>query len=240
MRAFRYNGVDFSRWMKATPTKKLGQDISVETSEVPGRPGAVVLGSQVGAKAIPFLCQLREPWAPWRQMEEVRRRIELALYAPDGAELVSPEAPDLAYKDVYLTSPGELENLWKTGRAELEFTAYDPMPYGRHRSVIDATDEFKVGGTYQTWPVVTVRPAAGDHVRVTHAQSSDFIQLERDFDGTEEVVVDCGRQLVTVDGDSAMRFLTVTSDFFAFEPGANSVRVDLGDASAEWQERWVR
>ena len=240
MRAFKYNGVDFSRWLKATPTVKAGHEMTVETSEVPGRPGAVPLGTQTQPKTVSFFCRLRVPWSGWEQTAWLRRKLAAALYAPDGAELVSPDEPGMRYKDAYMTSPGEWESMWASGSATIDFTCYDPVAYGARRSVPDASEAFAVGGTYPTWPTVTAKPTAGDGMRLVHVQSSDFIQLEHDFDGTEEVAVDCARQLVTIDGDSAMRYLTVTSDFFRLPPGENSFRLEGGGSvSCEWDERWL-
>ena len=238
MKAFKFNGVDFSRWLSATPVGvPVSHSLSVTASEVPGRPGAVPTFAQTGAKEMRFFARLRVPWCGWRQVQELQRRISTALYAPEGAELVSPRNPSLRYKDVYLTDPGEWDGLWASGSAEVGFTAYDPIAYGVRRKIADASNEFDVMGTWETRPVVTARPKAGGYWQA-YCNGAVF-RLQREFDGTEVIVVDSEKALVTVDGASAMTDLTTGSDFPVFKPGKNVFQVEGGSVSAEWDERWL-
>ena len=138
-----------------------------------------------------------------------------------------------------LTSPGALDTLWHTGEATLTFTAYDPVAYGAEgRATVSGTSGVQVGGTFRTYPTVTVRPdGSTSALRLTNMGTGEFVQIDKAVTASSAVVIDMAAPQATVDGSPAP--VTFESDFFPLEPGANSLKLSSGTATVQWTERYV-
>ncbi len=216
-----------------------GHSVEPRTVAVPGRAGAVLLGGEVPPKVL----RVRLFWDALLGLDAVARaraRHELyaALLCTGGAELVVPGDPELTYRDAVCTGCGDWTSLFADGSAEVEFTCCDPVGYGALRSTDTAV--FQVGGTWATWPVVSVAAAAGTAVEVADAESGAYVLVERAFVGGEKVVIDFQRESCAVDGVDASAAVSVASEFFSLAPGARElVFAGCASHSVSWFERWV-
>ena len=206
---------------------------------VPGRAGAVLLGGEVPPKVL----TVRLYWDSLLGLDaaaraRARHEVCAALLAAGGGELVVPGDPELTYRDAVCTACGAWSSLFADGSAEVEFTCYDPIGYGSQRSTESAA--FTVGGTWPTWPVVSVVAAAGSSVEIADGDSGAYVLVERAFVGGEEVVVDFQAETCAVDGSDACAAVSVASEFFSLAPGARElVFTGCGSHSVSWHERWV-
>ena len=238
MRSIKYCGTDFSQWCLAEVVEPCGHAVEPRTVAVPGRAGAVLLGGEVPPKVL----TVRLYWdaTDWDAVSRaaVRHRIYAALLNRDGGELVVPGDPAMTYRDTVCTGCGDWSSLFADGSAEVEFTCLDPIGYGGYG--VSPNETFRVNGTWETWPVVTMAAAAGDAVKVVDAASGKFVLVERAFVGGESVTLDFARETCLVDGVDASGYVALGSDFFPLSPG--DVTLAFSGCLAHtvtWRERWV-
>ena len=239
MRSISYCGTDFSTWCLAEVVEGCGHAVAPRVVSVPGRAGAVLLGGEVPPKVL----RVRLFWDSLLGMDaaaraKARHEVYAALLATGGGELVVPGDPELTYRDAVCTGCGDWSSLFADGTAEVEFTCYDPIGYGIQRATESAV--FVVGGTWVTWPVVSVVAAAGTSVEIADGDSGAYVLVERAFVGGEAVVVDFQRETCLVDGADASACVSIASEFFSLAPGARElVFSGCVSHSVSWFERWV-
>ena len=218
-----YNGFDFAPWFDTRlVTRSLLPEYEIATRDVPGQPGSRFMRAELK----PLTIDVAAAWRarPADDMAALRRLMASRL---------------LCLKEAVLTSPGALDALWHTGEATLTFTAYDPVAYGAEgRATVSGTSGVQVGGTFRTYPTVTVRPGGSTSaLRLTNMGTGEFVQIDRAVTASSAVVIDMAAPQATVDGSPAP--VTFESDFFPLEPGANSLKLSSGTATVQWTERYV-
>lgn len=234
-----YNGFDFSPWFKTKLiTRSLLPEYDVETQNVPYRPGERFMR----AKMKPLTITVRAEWRarPSDDMAVLRRTMAARLLCLKEAPLYLDDERHLGiYYMAVLTSPKELDNLWHTGSAELEFTAYDPIAYGaHHKGSVGYNTSLAVGGSYETRPVITCKPGGSvSYLKLTNMDTGEFVQINASLASSSAVIIDMGEEQTTVNGQN--QALTYDSDYFALQPGRNSLRLSSGSGTIEWDERHV-
>lgn len=234
-----YNGFDFSPWFTTRlMTRSLLPEYEIETQDVPYRPGERFMR----AKIKPLTIAVRAEWRarPSDDMAALRRTMAAKLLCLEEAPLYLDDERHLGihYKAV-LTSPGELDTLWHTGSADLEFTAYDPVAYGAtRRGTVGYSTVLTVGGSYETRPVITCKPGGSvSYLKLTDMDTGEFVQVNASLSASSAVVFDMEGQKTTVNGQNAA--VTYESDYFALQPGRNSLRLSSGSGTVEWVERHI-
>ena len=240
MRSIVYCGVDFGSWCSAEAFEPCGHAVSPRAVAVPGRPGAALLGGEVG----PRVLRVRLYWDFLRDVDEagradVRHAVYAALLRPGGGVLRLPGDPGVAYRDAVCTGCGSWSSLFADGVAEVEFTCFDPVGFGALRSSGDC--RFVVGGSWATWPVVEMVAEAGDSVGVSSAADSPCgVVVERAFVGGEKVSIDFEREACLVDGVDCSSCVSLGSGFFLLSPGVCELEFAGCSAhSVSWFERWL-
>ena len=159
------------------------------------------------------------------------------LAAPSGAELELPGEPGLSWRDAVVTGASDWDSLFEDGSCEVEFTCFDPVAYGDGKS--SAGTALAVGGTWETWPVVTLTALAGSSVKVADGLGR-YVLVEREFAAGDEVVMDFAAEAVTVDGVDVSADVAVESTFFSLAPGSHSLTFSGCSAhTVAWTERWL-
>ena len=238
MSTLAYNGHDFSEYVAAELVEPAGHALSPRALAVPGRPGAVLLGCELPPRVLRVRLFLD---AGVRLSAEERSAIRHELYgwlvAPMGAELSLTGEPDLTWRDAVVTDASDWDSLFEDGSCELAFTCFDPVAYGEGKS--SAAGTLTVGGTWATWPVVTLTALAGPSVRVADGLGR-YVLVEREFEAGDEVLLDFRSEAVTVDGADASADVAVESTFFSLAPGSHSLAFSGCSAhTVEWVERWL-
>lgn len=246
MRSIGFAGHDFSPYTTAEVFLPAAHGMVPEAREVPGRPGALLLGGSIPPKRMRARLFLDlEDDADAEDLAGIRHEMASWLASDEGAELTLPGEPGLTYRDVLCTDFSEWDCLFEDGSCELEFTAFDPVAWGElkaYQYVPQGSDPLglPVGGTYRTAPTFEFTAAAGDSVKV--ACGDGYVEVERTFAGGEDVVVDCEARSVTVDGEDARADVTLGSDLSLWaEPGFSLFSAEGFD---EWYvvmftERWL-
>lgn len=234
-----YNGFDFSPYLRVNPHRGILPPTSVETEVVPGRDGSRLVSARLSELTVSVDVEMR-PVAGW-DTAELRRMLAAALWSPDPAPLVLPDDPG-RYLMAVVDGETELSTLWDTGEATIAFRCPDPVAYGSDREEAMTTSLVVVGGgSYPSSPVITARPAKGSYYRVTNEATGERVQLNMSFTGAGDqvVTIDCAAQHCEVNGASADRYVTLDSDYFQLQPGANRLSASSGSATVRWTERWL-
>ena len=238
MSSIVYNGHDLSPYVTAELVEPAGHALSPRALAVPGRPGAALLGCELPPRVLRVRLFLD---AGVTLTAEERSAIRHELYgwlvAPSGAELELPGEPGLSWRDAVVTDASDWDSLFEDGSCELAFTCFDPVAYGEGKS--SAAGTLTVGGTWETWPVVTLTALAGPSVKVADGLGR-YVLVERQFSAGDEVLLDFQREAVTVEGEDASADVAVESTFFSLSPGAHSLTLSGCSAhTVAWVERWL-
>lgn len=238
MSSITYNGHDFSPYVKAELVEPAGHVPTPRTLAVPGRPGAVLLGSELPPRVLRVRLFLDAGISLTSdERSEIRHGLYGWLAAPGGGELELPGEPGLTWRDAVVTGVTDWDSLFEDGSCEVAFTCFDPVAYGEERS--SSASALTVGGTWRTWPVVTLTASAGSSVRVTD-ELGRYVLVERSLAAGDEVVMDFAAEAVTVDGGDASADVAVESTFFPLEPGAHTLAFSGCSAhTVAWTERWL-
>ena len=238
MSSIVYNGHDLSQYVTAELVEPAGHALSPRALMVPGRPGAALLGCELPPRVLRVRLFLD---AGVTLAAEERSAIRHELYgwlvAPMGAELSLTGEPDLTWRDAVVTDASDWDSLFEDGSCELAFTCFDPVAYGEGKS--SAAGTLTVGGTWATWPVVTLTALAGSSVKVTDGLGR-YVLVERDFAAGDAVLLDFQHEAVTVDGVDASADVAVESTFFSLVPGEHTLTFTGCSAhTVAWTERWL-
>lgn len=238
MSALSYNGHDFSDYVAAELIEPAGHALSPRTLAVPGRPGAVLLGCELPPRALRVRLFLDAGVAlTAEERSAIRHEMYGWLVAPAGAELSLTGEPDLTWRDAVVTGVSDWDTLFEGGSCEVEFTCFDPVAYGDEAT--SSGTALTVGGTWGTWPVVTLTALSGSSVKVAD-ELGRYVLVERTFAAGDEVVMDFAAESVTVDGGDASADVAVESTFFSLAPGAHTLAFTGCSAHAvTWTERWL-
>ncbi len=234
-----YNGFDFSPWFKTKLiTRSLLPEYDVETQDIPYLPGERVMHVKLKPLPLKVLAEWRA--RPSDDMAALRRIMAARLVCLKEAPLYLDDERHLGvYYMAMLTSPNELDTLWHTGSAELDFTAYDPIAYGAKRSgAVGYSTTLTVGGSFETRPVITCKPGGSvSYLKLTNMDTGEFVQINENLNSSASVVIDMEEQHVTVNGQTHAP--TYESSFFPLHPGRNSLRLSSGTGTIEWTERHI-
>lgn len=233
-----YNGHDLSPYVTAELVEPAGHALSPRSLAVPGRPGAALLGCELPPRVLRVRLFLDAGISLGAdERSEIRHVLYGWLVAPSGAELELPGEPGLSWRDAVVTDASDWDSLFEDGSCELAFTCFDPVAYGEGKS--GAAGTLTVGGTWATWPVVTLTALAGPSVRVADGLGR-YVLVEREFAAGDEVLLDFRREAVTVEGEDASADVAVESTFFSLVPGEHTLTFTGCSAhTVAWTERWL-
>ncbi len=238
MSLLTYNGHDFSPYVTAELVEPAGHALSPRALAVPGRPGAVLMGSELPPRVLTvrLFLDAGASLTPGER-SDVRHILYGWLVAPEGGELSLSGEPGLTWRDAVVTGVSDWDSLFEDGSCEVEFTCFDPVAYGA--SFASASNAFAVGGTWATWPVVELVASAGSSVRVAD-ELGRYVLVERAFSAGDVVVMDFAAETVTVGGAGAAADVAVESTFFPLAPRSHALAFAGCSAhEVSWTERWL-
>lgn len=238
MSSLTYNGHDLSDYVTAELVEPAGHALSPRALMVPGRPGAALLGCELPPRVLRVRLFLDAGVTlTAEERSAIRHKLYGWLVTPMGAELSLTGEPDLMWRDAVVTDASDWDSLFEDGSCEVEFTCFDPVAYGDAKS--SAAGTLTVGGTWATWPVVTLAALAGSSVKVADGLGR-YVLVEREFEAGDEVLLDFTSEAVTVEGEDASADVAVESTFFSLAPGSHSLAFSGCSAhTVEWVERWL-
>ena len=238
MKSIIYRGHDFAPLVTAETVLAPTPVAEAKTRVIPGRPGALLLGGAlvpVEIRVKLMLKMVRRSTAA--ELSVMRHTLAGWLCGTGGGELVLPEEPELTYRDCVVTEAVAWDALFEDGCCEVVFTAYDPVAWGKKRSVAGA--RFRVEGTWRTWPVVEVRASASTTFMVERDGKQALALVDPTKNG-DVIVFDCGKGTCTINGMPADERVALTSEFFALEPGEHELSLRACElVGCTYRERWL-
>lgn len=229
-----FGGVDFSDITRAEVAEVASPVVSCESVAVPGRDGAVLLGTTVAPRDVTVRLMLDAAGSDEGSIAHHRARIAAALCAPGGHVLELPGG--LRYRDCVCVAGGAWTTWTGDGTCDVVFRAFDPIAYGSECESKGL--RFDVGGSWPTWPTITLRAESAASVAVSCGSKS--VTVETGFSGGELVVIDMAEGTATVDGLNACADIALESDFFALAPGECLLQVsNCSLVGCSWEERWA-
>ena len=235
-----YTGYVLSDFLQVISVEKPGASRVNNTKQVSGMDGTLPMGSTLSPVTIPVTFLLSE-----MDMMERRERIRELYYMIRSREPARLEfASDCGL--YYMAVPdGEvpIQDHVRAGKVVVSFRADSPMLYGAERSVTvpsGGSAQIMVGGTYPTEPTV-VGSLTGDstagNVWGLRVDGGSYFHVQLGS-GQREVVADCERCVVTVDGTVTLP--TLDSDWLRLDVGPHTLTNDVGSGACTvtWRERW--
>lgn len=172
-----------------------------------------------------------------RTTSALRHKLNALLSVKDGV-LILPEEEELEYYGAKVTDVNPWDELFDGGSTVVTFQCADGIAYGDAR--MSRADKIGANGTAATYPVFELVAAEGDSVMVLHMGAQRFVNIVGTFEGGERVVVDCGRESVTIDGVRADAQVGFYSDFFPLTPGENELAfAGCTEHTTSYRERWL-
>ena len=229
---------DLNQWVRVKHDRRLAPKITDSTVTVPGRPGAILMRSQMKPLEIPAEIRLKLAPCTSEDTAKIWRMLAGILITSDERKLVLPESPDLYYM-AKVTDAGEFDTLWYTGSCEIKLTAYDPIAYGKTRSasVSAGSSVLRIGGTFETYPVFELKAKSSTRVRITNEDTGDFVLMATSPSANAAISVDMDAQTLRM--NTNLQKIDVGSDFFALKPGENHIYITGASGTVSWRERWL-
>lgn len=171
------------------------------------------------------------------ELTELKRLLAGMLFTTEPKKLILYDDPT-RYDLVALDGGTSLERLWTTGRTTLTFingegVSYSNIPRTENISTIN------VGGTWKTRPIfeMTVGSLVSE-VRVTNVTTGKLVTVKSVFQVGNKVIIDCQKEIVTVNGNPIMGKVSLQSDFFDLIPGANQLSYTV-PGTVKFNEAWL-
>lgn len=237
-----YDGIELEdhfrinyEWPLALPTR-------TKTKEIPGRPGLLLMSVDFDPLVIPVTFRMKNK--PMDDMAEFRRFYRTLLFRSKPKAMHFPEDSG-GYRLGIFQNVNNLDTLWYTGVGTCNFVANDPIAYGEEH-VIQAEGtrfQFQYFGTYKAAPVFEAWPKSGSSFTVTDYLTGEFVTVDAQFNGSQHVVIDCGRQQTTINGENHK--VVHESLYPSLIPGENcepremDVRCSHDGVTMRWQDRWL-
>lgn len=235
-----YNGYVLSDFLQVIDVGKPSAGRVNSTKQVSGMDGTLLTGSTLAPVTIPVTFLLSE-----MDMTERRERIRELSYMIRSRE---PARLEFASDNglYYMAVPdGEvpIQDHVRAGKVVVGFRADSPILYGAERSVTvpsGGSARIMVGGTYPTEPTITgslTGDSTADHVWGLRVDEGSYLHVSLG-NGQREVVADCERCVVTVDGTVTLP--TLDSDWLRLDIGPHTLANDVGSGACTvtWRERW--
>lgn len=236
-----FNGIRLSDYFDVINVERPNASVTSETVEVSGRDGLVLTGSSMDVAKITVTIIMRETSVSERRAR--MRDILMLLHTKDERRLEFSEDNGLYYMAKIDGSMPFKENV-RSGLLEINFTTFDPILYGRRRSVIvpsGGSVSFIVDGSYRTLPTIE-----GDVVGSSETGNFWGIRLDQGSNmrvpmgGTSarHLEIDCSRRVCTV--DLLLTLPTMQSNWLFLDVGPHTIENDMGSGSCvvTWDERW--
>lgn len=232
---FTYGDIDLTPYVTVTGvSRSIGPGRRITRTEVPGIDG--VLARVGGLEPVEMTVTGYVTSSDIDGVSVARHLMARMLLEGSPRRLRLPDEPWLYYMATY-EGGAEPSRHAHRPKVEFPFLCADPVAYGQHRAAsLSDTTTISAGGTYPSWPVVTVKPPSGTYWQITNVDTGDYVRVDASFTGSQTLVIDMGLQRCTINGTD--HAADIASDFFRLD-GVCHVEVSGGTATMEWDERWL-
>lgn len=98
-----------------------------------------------------------------------------------------------------------------------------------------------VGGTTSTSPIFSFKSLGEANEFKVTLDKQDFLRVVKEIKTNDIIVMDCNKNLLTVNGRRSMEFLDIDSKFFDLKVGQNTLNLTEGlnaEVTVSYSERW--
>lgn len=232
-----FNGYDFSQYWRVKKNPPLGPQVNVVERQIPHMAGARFVRTEIEPLDfdVDMRLKLPEGMRDPTTVSWVKRQAVAALITSEPAELKFYEEPTMVYQAV-CTDFSEFDTPVFTGQVTISFHCCDPTSkylMERVYNLSEGTNSVKIGGSWETQPTFSLTAKAGSSVKVEY--DGMYVEAIGTFSAGDEVVIDCQKGGITVNGDPG-RF-DLESVFFALKPGVDTVKVTGATGTLHVNER---
>jgi predicted phage tail component-like protein len=244
---FTYDGISSaSKNIEVLNVKGRGimPEVESKTMDIASKHGSHYYGHRYRSRKIEIDIVLQGT-----SMDDFRAKVrDLASWLnPEGApyNLIFDDETDKQYKAV-LTNETDFEQFVKWGKGTLHFLCPDPFAYDTTNTVANFNnDSVTVNntGTFKTFPIFTVTFSAAANELKIEKNANEFIRIIRNFVQSDQVVIDCEKGNITLNGNTnLLSSLDIDSEFFALDVGNNIINITptgVSTASISFTKRWL-
>lgn len=231
---FIYNGVNLSNVVVVeSVTRPILPTIINEGLFIDGKAGQLLKRSVIDNKLIQVHIRILESTKEERDV--VLKKLKTALYSSTPKKLELKDTN--LYNYAQITSTSDLNVDTGTRSVSLMFECYDPFDYGEVKQTPINSDFINEGG--ETVGVLKCTTNATNLIRVKQ-RNKVMLTIEHNVIAGNELVIDLEKELITLNGASIMKYLSLNSDFFTIDPGLNNITVEgVSSGTVEYRERWL-
>lgn len=147
------------------------------------------------------------------------------------------DLPGMYYIGVLTEVLHVVNNGW--GEFDLVFRC-KPYKQTDETATSDISKKVVVYGTEKTKGTIFADVTnTNNHIEIKLKSTGEFLRIEDSFTAGDKIVIDLEEEYITKNGYSAMKYLTLESDFFSLHPGANEFILSNIAGSIEFRERWI-
>lgn len=236
-----FNGNDLSSLVFCRIGRPILPPVENTIQDIPGRDGAIFKKSRLQTFQIPVTMWLRTD--DRREVAAARHELAALLFTDEPKPLYLPDDPDI-YHLAIVEGETNLDQISDALQGTtVNFLVCDPIGYGetKTRTLSSGYTTIAFGGTWKTYPVITITPTSTTSARVANVTTGEYVEINSTSAGaslstSSDYVIDMELERVTVNGNSVG--VAAASDFFSVD-GSTQLRLINCTGSISWVERWL-
>lgn len=202
---------------------QLTPEIISETINIPGRPGVLNVSKQHGARTIGLTFELLGHSA--QRNAEIAADIAAWAESETEGQFVFDELPDRFYL-ARLLETSEVDYAEEAPEIELTFMCANPYAFSLKEYEKTTGAPIWYEGTVAVWPKIIFEPKAEVVSPVWTCGDRKIELTGYTAQPGHTITIDNANRLITDDGASIMRYMSIDSDWFCLKRGNN--RIDGG------------
>ena len=234
---FFFNGFNFSDVLEVQEIRR--PLIHVNNSSIHGKNRIFVHGINVEPQTIEIDVRIKAK--DRYNLENFKKKILKHLYTEEPKKLMTRDS-DL-YDIAILDGEIDFEKFWWYGKTTLKFQSVFGYRFGKEIKVtLKNRDTIIPNGTAKTRAVFSTKILSSvGWVKITNQKTGEFVKITYPFSIGDKVIIDCDKELVTVNGSNILKNVELESDFFDLLPDKkNKITLDgLSQVEAVYTERWL-
>ena len=238
---FLFNGHNLSDLVMCRMERPIMPPVEVKSEQVGARHGELFRSARLRSYTVPVKVWLRSE--DRRRVADIRHALAAMLWTEEPAPLYLPDDP-CRYHLAIVSDATDLGAITdELPSTTIDFMVCDPVAFGskREQALASGTSvEVKAGGTWKSWPVVTITPSSTSSVKLLNVTTGEAVEITSATYGgsipSKQIVLDFEGQRATVNG--ATCGVTLASRYFALD-GTQTVKLTGGTGTMEWRERWL-
>lgn len=211
--------------------------------EIPGMDGAYDMGADREPLrfTVYFLIRRDTPG----EMLQSARSVAAWLNVREPRQFIRNQEPDKFYMARLQGTAGMDRILASGGYCSVPFIAPDPYAYAVTAKTVTFPLEpgvkaVNAGSTACPCTIAATLDDDVDFLKITLAETGEFIHLNRALSAGDEILIDTGQRLVAVNGADARADVTYLSSYFMLPPGEFTLISDPDiPLTVTFRERWA-